>query len=367
MPKATRYACSQCGNSFTLEFFLQQNQQLCCLFCNSQSTALAEIKELKSEVAQLKEELQLVRKLAQDSKAVEESRTNQTNARNKESSDDGFISVQRGRKNNANRAVESATITLENRFAVLQEEEEESEPDVMLVGDSLVRGQGDEFCRNKPRRKFRCYPGQKIEDITERVDYLVDNSKEDTLFLTLVGTNNLHRDNSTDIVDKYRVMIKKFAARRRKVAVCSIIPRYDADIAMFRKMSVVNRQVQALCRQEDMHFFDLWHHFSRDKTLYARDGLHLNCVGKARLGRVIGESLRDISHSPEKGNGSPLDRGADRIDRREEIDDVNVKDRTAPVISDVRDIHNVVRQEDESGPSGVPCTEVEISDDEDFQ
>ena len=118
----------------------------------------------------------------------------------------------------------------------------------------------------------------------ERVNHLVENSKEDTLFVTVFDTNNLHRESATDIVEKYRDMMKEFADRRRKVAVCGIIPRYDVGPAMFRKMSVINWDLSALYRQEDMHYFDLWHHFCLDRTLYSHDGLHLNCVKKARLG-----------------------------------------------------------------------------------
>ena len=103
----------------------------------------------------------------------------------------------------------------------------------------------------------------------------MENSTEDTLFVTVAGTNNLHSDTATAIVDKYRGMLIEFAEKRRKVAVCSIIPRYDVGSAMFRKMSAVNRQVSALTTQEGMHFFYLWHHFCLDRTLYARDGLHL--------------------------------------------------------------------------------------------
>ena len=64
----------------------------------------------------------------------------------------------------------------------------------------------------------------------------MENSKGDKLFVTVVGTNNLHRESATDIVEKYRDMMKEFADRRRKVAVCGIIPRDDVGPAMLRKM-----------------------------------------------------------------------------------------------------------------------------------
>ena len=363
MPKATRFVCSQCGNSFVLELFLQQDSQLCCLLCNSQAAALTEISELKAEVARLKDELQEVRKLVQDDKAVKVTSTSKDEDENRTAvtdSDDGFQVVKNGVKVNANRKT-SATIALQNRFAALQETE--SQQDVVLVGDSLVRGQGFEFCREKPSRKLRCYPGKKIEDIYERVDHLVENSKEDTLFVSVVGTNNLRHDNATDIIEKYRGLMKEFTDRKRKIAVCSILPRYDVGTDTFRKMSVVNRQVQALCRQENMLFFDLWHHFSQDRTLYARDGIHLNCVGKARLGRVIGECIANIPPPPRNtGNGSS------------ENDEVTDSVASVAVAVDVIDNNTAPDSEDidrqgEAGPSSsssVPVTNGEETQGENF-
>ena len=355
MPFAKRFPCSGCGYSYVKGFFLRENIELCCLICVSQAPALARIKELENEVAQLKDELRVVRRQAQDGEAVADTglRKDISEDNVQAISDDGFTMVRNGIKPNATSVV-SATVPLENRFAALQNEAE-PEPDVMLVGDSLVRGQDNEFCRKRPRRKHRCYPGQKIEDITERVDYIVENSTENTLFVTVVGTNNLRSENATDIVDKYRAMIKEFADRRRKVAVCGIIPRYDVGPVTFRKMSVVNRQVEALCRQESMHYFDLWHHFSSDRTLYARDGIHLNCVGKARLGRVIGECVAAIPRPPEIETGSPADE--DTVSVASEVTVVSVAGNslTAPEAQDLD------RQDEEVDPAEVPLPE------EDFQ
>lgn len=37
---------------------------------------------------------------------------------------------------------------------------------------------------------------------------------------------------------------------------------------------------------------DVWDHFGQNRSLYGRDGLHVNSVGKARLARVLGEGVR---------------------------------------------------------------------------
>ena len=79
------------------------------------------------------------------------------------------------------------------------QEETEPEQDIILVWDSLISGQDYQFCKGKLNRKQLPWS----QDITERVDHLVENSKQDTLFVTVVGTNNLHREPATGIVEKY--------------------------------------------------------------------------------------------------------------------------------------------------------------------
>lgn len=86
--------------------------------------------------------------------------------------DDGFTPARNGRKVIAH-CVVSATVPLHNKSAAMQNKAE-PKPSVTLVGDSSVRGQGNVFCREKNRRRYRCYPGRKIEDVSERVDYLVE-------------------------------------------------------------------------------------------------------------------------------------------------------------------------------------------------
>ena len=136
-------------------------------------------------------------------------------------------------------------------------------------------------------------------------------------------------------------------------------PHYDVGPAIFRKMSVVNREVEALCRKEKMHYFDLWHHFCLDRTLYARDGIHLNCVGQARLGRVLGEYLAAIPRLPVAGNGGTAE---DTTSVGNEVTDDSVADNshTAP------DTQSVVRQEEEIGTAEVPMPIAEYSRDQDF-
>lgn len=42
---------------------------------------------------------------------------------------------------------------------------------------------------------------------------------------------------------------------------------------------------------EGVMFIDIKDRFSSDRSLYGKDGLHLNCTGNAMLGRVLDEGV----------------------------------------------------------------------------
>ena len=214
-----------------------------------------------------------------------------TGVEHKVESSDGFQRVRRGARVVA--GVSYSGVVTRNRYHVLEDEvRDEPEPSLMLVGDSLVRHQDEEFCRKGPRRKHLCYPGRKIEDITEKIDDLVVNSSEETVFVYLVGTNNVVSGRSEEIMKKYSALVSKLRDSRRRSVVCGLIPRYDVNSLMLSRMLGINARVEDLCKREGVMFVDVWDHFSKDRSLYGKDGLHLSSVGKARLGRVLDEGIR---------------------------------------------------------------------------
>ena len=146
---------------------------------------------------------------------------------------------------------------------------------------------------------------KKIEDLTERVDDLVANSSEKTVFAYFVGTNNIKTGRSEDVVKKYKALITKLQECRRQSVICGLIPRYDVDSLTLSRMMGINTRVHDMCRKEGVMFVDVWDHFNRDRSLYGRDGLHLSSVGKARLGRVLDDSIRkEIESNMTKAQGN---------------------------------------------------------------
>ena len=72
--------------------------------------------------------------------------------------------------------------------------------------------------------------------------------------------------------------------------ISGILPRIDAENAFYNKASSTNRRLKRLCEEEDVAFANTWDHFYERPDLYRDDGLHLNDIGSARLGRLLNDA-----------------------------------------------------------------------------
>ncbi len=54
----------------------------------------------------------------------------------------------------------------------------------------------------------------------------------------------------------------------------------------------INTCEEDLFRKKAVMYVDVWDHFNRDRSLYSKDGLHLNRGGKERLGRVLDDGVK---------------------------------------------------------------------------
>ena len=302
MGPAARFECENCLRCFTKDFMVRENEVFTvCLFCelldkvNSKVNEIFKIVEnVHKEIGELKRaESQDVNESSEKKSAVmsrvEELEDKIAGVQSKLDESECFKIVRKGGKVKA--CAKYSGIETSNAFQVL-EDEVTDEPSLILVGDSLVRHQDEEFCKKGPRRRHFCYPGKKIEDITERVGDLVTNSSEKTVFAYFVGTNNVRNGRSEEILKKYKTLINKLQESRRRSVICGLIPRYDVDSVTISRMMGINTRVQDLCKKEGVMFVDVWDHFNKDRSLYGKDGLHLSSVGKARLGRVLDEGIR---------------------------------------------------------------------------
>ena len=182
-------------------------------------------------------------------------------------------------------------ITMHNRFKILAEEEEDDH-ETRLIGDSIVRGQLQEFCgRATATRKRLCMPGGRLDDITASCDEATRGSDDNTLFIIHAGTNDVQNTRSEELLEKYKRMIQQYKTKSNKIIVSGILPRTSAETGFFSKAFSTNSRLQSLCSQEGIEFANFWDDFYNKPYLFQRDGLHLNEIGSARLGRLLSNKV----------------------------------------------------------------------------
>ena len=149
------------------------------------------------------------------------------------------------------------------------------------VGDSIVRKTDTRL--NKGEDVVVCFPGARIEHVTERVERIMGRGKGGTI-LVHVGTNNADKEGTTAIVEKYRELLKKTKqARVGQIIISGILPVFGNRIDGYRnsKRVAINGMTKRLCEEENVGYVDLWDSFVGIEELYARDGLHLSGKGAA--------------------------------------------------------------------------------------
>ena len=151
----------------------------------------------------------------------------------------------------------------------------------IYVGDSIVRKTDTRL--SKEEDVVVCFPGARIEHVTERVEKIMGRGKGGTI-LVHIGTNNADKEGTTAIVDKYRKLLKKTKeARVEQIILSGILPVFGNRLDGYRnaKRMAINGMVKRLCMEEDVGYVDLWDSLVGKEEMYARDGLHLSGKGAA--------------------------------------------------------------------------------------
>ena len=203
-----------------------------------------------------------------------------------------FIPVRNGARPSHSR--EFLPVTTSNRFQLFATEEDEPS-EVRIVGDSIVRDQIHEFCgRARKTRKRFCMPGGRLDDITAACEEASRECDENTLFILHAGTNDVECTRSEELMAKYKEMIQSFRTKSRNIIVSGILPRRRAPKVFYDRAFSTNNRLKTLCAEEGIDFVDLWNDFydiTGKRQLFDEDGLHLNSVGSARLGRLLNEAV----------------------------------------------------------------------------
>ena len=180
-----------------------------------------------------------------------------------------------------------------NRFAIL-DDDDEPHPTV-LVGDSIIRRQLTEFCGRRPhkRRQF-CIPGAGVDDVTAAIDEVAADTTDNTLFVIHAGTNDIKNTRSEELLDKYRRLLLQYKAKSTNILISGVLPRINAENLFYSRAFSLNNRLKSLCREQGVHFVDMWNDFYDQTNLFQRDGLHLSGVGASRFGRLLNDAVKDF-------------------------------------------------------------------------
>ena len=183
-------------------------------------------------------------------------------------------------------------LSLANRFTPLQDEVAEHQ-EILVVGDSMVRGYDNILQRKTKRRcKLVCQPGRGIAEGTLAIRDLKQMNTAVTVVHT--GSNDVGKVRSEDLVRKYNFLLQELKKRGGQHVVCGVLPRFSADSWWNSRAIGVNERISKLCKQLGFLFLDPWCRFSRRRDLYAFDGVHLNRRGK----EVFTDLLLDVCNKP---------------------------------------------------------------------
>ena len=190
--------------------------------------------------------------------------------------------------------------TCHNRYQILAETDNDEMEDadveeIRLVGDSMVRSQLVEFCGRAPKsRKRFCIPGGGVDDVTAAVEEVTMQAPANTKYIIHVGTNDVQHTRSEELLSKYRNMIKTFKEKSNNIVLSGILPRVTAEERFFNLATSINRRLVNICKEEGINFIDCWDNFYHDRSLFSRDGVHLNAVGSARFGRLLNNAAQNF-------------------------------------------------------------------------
>ena len=291
---APQWTCVSCTGSFGPTIFADRNN-LVCRFCQMNeklskdlNAALKVIDTLTMKVETLSEFVSL--NVASSTAAPTASAASDANTTSVPSQDD-FQEV----RNNVRPKKRILPFTkCENKFQILSDNAND-EDEVRLIGDSIVRGQRFEFAARSPTTRSRfCIPGGGVQDVIDSVHKVTNHASATTTYVIHVGTNDVQKSKSEELLDKYRQMIRAFKAKSSNVILSGIIPRRQAGQRFYSSATSINRRLANLCSEENIGYVNVWDHFYYDASLFSSDGLHLSQVGDARFGRLLDDAVRDF-------------------------------------------------------------------------
>ena len=199
-----------------------------------------------------------------------------------------------------------------NAHQKVKQKIESGEAKIVLLGDSILNHL--KFATHSQRKKWKdgsilngAIKGDRVENVLHRIRNITWHESVQKIYLA-VGTNNLLPNTVSEIVSTIIRCVKVLTRKSKaKVFVQSILPRLFVDQKIKDKITETN---EILYNTLGKQFVDpaklmLSQNGSVQRSLYWKDGLHLNNRGSANLAKFITDTLlgdheTDVSSLPYK-------------------------------------------------------------------
>ena len=152
------------------------------------------------------------------------------------------------KKNNHKKSNEAKKKTAQNTI---------QERNVLLIGDSMVKNIDYKKLERAARKKTVChsYSGAKVGQIKEKIDeYWSENHQYEQIIIH-VGTNDLVHKQPEKVAEEMETLIDRVKAHTKKVAVSSVVKRYDNKVNA-SNISRYNNLLQELCIKHKIAFIN---------------------------------------------------------------------------------------------------------------
>ena len=169
-----------------------------------------------------------------------------------------------------------------------------SKTQVLLIGDSGVKGQAYNFCPGKTNRLINTNTDAVLPEITNNLESKIRDTTENAEVVIQFGTEDVRNHPTGDIKKEIRFLINKIMTLRenRTVKLVSVLPHAFNQHINY-KIKTINRYIQDMCHRNKLGFIDISAKFSDRYNLYYKNGVYLNKKGKILLGKLLTDEIKN--------------------------------------------------------------------------
>ncbi|KAF2352851.1 SGNH hydrolase-type esterase domain [Trinorchestia longiramus] len=171
-----------------------------------------------------------------------------------------------------------------NKLTTKEKTKNRKKRHVFLIGDSIIQGQKIEFKRGLDEHKILCRPIIRLPEAVHLVEDL-RCKKEDTV-IVLCGTREFEHKTQDKISLQFEALIHTVKNKSKNAFITTILLRRN-DVNLNPQILPTNEKVKEICARKGVMYLDLMSNYTGQNDLFKKDGIHLNEVGQAKLGRLL--------------------------------------------------------------------------------